>query len=253
MKVCKTASSYVAGTEEKRSFSSFIFSSYAFRDRSNRCTPTRFQPIKFIDKMAAEVDPANGAKQVEVPCSSKRYRHGRFLKQGYHKSERSDARREAARLFLSGITLDKNRSFNVLTPRSQLPTVALTQEEALSSAGNPLGGTMEGNTPLKSDQLQFQSTSNSPFFLESASAIPLSGVQAQDRSIESPRLGKRRKSFKKKLSFEALSEAALPGTRSLAVLRDYSRDPANRRYATISSLPYASGAMDCRYFFSVGW
>ena len=202
--------------------------------------------------MAAEPPQANGAKQVEVPCSSKRYRRGRFLKQGYHKSERSDARREAARLFLSGITLDKNRSFTVLTPRSQLPTVALTQEEALSSAGNALGSVIEGNTPLKLDHLQMQSTSNPSFFPESVSAIPLSGgVQTQDRCIDSPRLGKRRKSFRKKLSFDSYSETAMLGARSLVALWDYSRDPANRRYGTITGVCYGSGgrAMEGQWLF----
>lgn len=186
--------------------------------------------------MAAEADLANEMEQVEAPCSSKRHRRGRILKQGYHKSERKDARREAARAFLSGITLDTNRSFTVLSPRSQLPTVALAQEEALTSVGNVLGGGSEGNTPLKSDHLQFQSASNSPFFPEPIVAIPLSRVQAQNRYIDSPRLGKRRKSFKKRLSFDASSETVFAGTRSFATLCDYSRDSANRRYIDNSLL-----------------
>lgn len=38
----------------------------------------------------------------------RRRRKGRFIKQGYHRSEREDARRVAARAFLSGITLDSH-------------------------------------------------------------------------------------------------------------------------------------------------
>lgn len=40
--------------------------------------------------------------------SRRRHRKGRFLKQGYHKSERDDARRVAARTFLSRIQLDSH-------------------------------------------------------------------------------------------------------------------------------------------------
>ena len=38
----------------------------------------------------------------------RRRKKARFIKQGYHKSERDDARRVAARTFLSGITLDRH-------------------------------------------------------------------------------------------------------------------------------------------------
>ena len=47
--------------------------------------------------------------QPQNPIHSRRRRKkGRFIKQGYHKSERDDARRVAARAFLSGITLDSH-------------------------------------------------------------------------------------------------------------------------------------------------
>ena len=47
---------------------------------------------------------------VEAPHtnSGRRRRKNRFIKQGYHKSERDDARRVAARTFLSGIVLDSH-------------------------------------------------------------------------------------------------------------------------------------------------
>ena len=56
----------------------------------------------------AAVD-AEASVQPQNPVHSRRKRKkGRFIKQGYHKSERDDARRVAARAFLSGITLDSH-------------------------------------------------------------------------------------------------------------------------------------------------
>ena len=44
----------------------------------------------------------------EAPNSKKRRKKGRIIQKGYHKSEREDARRVAAKAFLSGILLDSN-------------------------------------------------------------------------------------------------------------------------------------------------
>lgn len=44
-------------------------------------------------------------------CNKKKRRRNRFIKQGYHKSEREDARRVAARAFLSGIPLDSHAPY----------------------------------------------------------------------------------------------------------------------------------------------
>ena len=45
----------------------------------------------------------------KVKCHShKRRKNSKFIKQGYHKSERDDIRRVTARTFLSGITLDSH-------------------------------------------------------------------------------------------------------------------------------------------------
>jgi hypothetical protein len=44
----------------------------------------------------------------EAPNSKRRRKKGRKIQKGYHKSEREDARRVAAKAFLSGILLDSN-------------------------------------------------------------------------------------------------------------------------------------------------
>ena len=44
----------------------------------------------------------------DVPNSRRRRKKGRIIQKGYHKSEREDARRVAAKAFLSGIILDSN-------------------------------------------------------------------------------------------------------------------------------------------------
>lgn len=44
----------------------------------------------------------------DAPNSRRRRKKGRIIQKGYHKSEREDARRVAAKAFLSGIVLDSN-------------------------------------------------------------------------------------------------------------------------------------------------
>lgn len=51
------------------------------------------------------VDSTGGS---EAPNSKRRRKKGRKIQKGYHKSEREDARRVAAKAFLSGILLDSN-------------------------------------------------------------------------------------------------------------------------------------------------
>ena len=57
----------------------------------------------------------------------KKKKKNRYLKQGYHRSERDDSRRVAARAFLSGITRDSH----LRAQQSQVPT--LEEEEKTSS------------------------------------------------------------------------------------------------------------------------
>ena len=57
----------------------------------------------------------------------KKKKKNRYLKQGYHRSERDDSRRVAARAFLSGITRDSH----LRVQRTQAPT--LEEEEKTSS------------------------------------------------------------------------------------------------------------------------
>lgn len=66
---------------------------------------------------------------VEAPTTStgRRRRKNRFIKQGYHKSEREDARRVAARAFLSGIVLDSH-----LRQQNQDNLESINQSESIS-------------------------------------------------------------------------------------------------------------------------
>lgn len=57
----------------------------------------------------AAVDAETSVQPQNATHSRRKRKKGRFIKQGYHKSERDDARRVAARAFLSGITLDSHR------------------------------------------------------------------------------------------------------------------------------------------------
>ncbi len=54
----------------------------------------------------AEADVSEAGK-----CSKKKRKRNRFIKQGYHRSERDDARRIAARTFLLGIPLDNQTQY----------------------------------------------------------------------------------------------------------------------------------------------
>ena len=59
-----------------------------------------------------EIVQANLSPDIQSQCTShsrKRRKKSRLIKQGYHKSERDDARRVAARAFLSGIPLDSQQ------------------------------------------------------------------------------------------------------------------------------------------------
>lgn len=58
--------------------------------------------------MAAIADTAPSLDNHGSSQSRKRRKKNRFLKQGYHKAERHDARRVAAKAFLSGITRDSH-------------------------------------------------------------------------------------------------------------------------------------------------
>lgn len=58
-----------------------------------------------------DVDSAVGT---DIPNSRKKRKKGRIIQKGYHKSEREDARRVAAKAFLSGIFLDSH-----LQPQTQ--------------------------------------------------------------------------------------------------------------------------------------
>ena len=58
--------------------------------------------------MAAVADTAPSRDNHGSSQSRKRRKKNRFFKQGYHKAERHDARRVAARAFLSGITRDSH-------------------------------------------------------------------------------------------------------------------------------------------------
>ena len=97
-----------------------------------------------------EVDSTVGP---DTSNSKKRRKKGRIIQKGYHKSEREDARRVAAKAFLSGINLDSN-----IQPRLQLKdldelnigheAVEVTASRPISSASRHSNAVFLGDEAL---------------------------------------------------------------------------------------------------------
>lgn len=71
-------------------------------------------------------------------CSRKKRKRNRFIKQGYHRSERDDTRRVAAKMFLSGIPLD-SQSLAPYTSFSRSPSDSFQSQQETENAQTPQG------------------------------------------------------------------------------------------------------------------
>ncbi len=85
--------------------------------------------------------------------SRRRRKKGRFIKQGYHRSEREDARRVAARTFLSSITLDSHlqrlhRSRDDISPPLYAPIHSVAGTHTGNYSDNILGPSATSANPI---------------------------------------------------------------------------------------------------------
>lgn len=87
-------------------------------------------------------------------CSKKRRKRNRFIKQGYHRSERDDARRVAARTFLLGIPLDNQTQYN-FSPSESFQSQLESQNTLLTQGPPPHNVTIDviQRTPANHDIL----------------------------------------------------------------------------------------------------
>ncbi len=74
-------------------------------------------------------------------CSRKKRKRNRFIKQGYHRSERDDARRIVARTFLAGIPLDSQspHSYFSSSPSNSFHSYSQSQQQGAANTLTPQG------------------------------------------------------------------------------------------------------------------
>ena len=165
---------------------------------------------------------------------------GRFIKQGYNRSEREDARREAARVFLSGITLDGHLRQRTETPTQRglstaTPAATPLRDERLE--GSPLSETLLGSA-VKRD-LQFDTySSQSTGPLESLLALLQATTAGSDHSrphqrnmprFDSPRINRnKRLQHSMRHSLGAIDTSHF-APRSAYALQKYAVEPENKR------------------------
>ena len=133
----------------------------------------------------AAVD-AEASIQPQNPIHSRRKRKkGRFIKQGYHKSERDDARRVVARAFLSGITLDSHLqsvggdiSSDVnLGPYSPRPTSVASMHSRVVTEDLAVQGSASIELGLKLYEIQLD-------FAQQTQHVKLTPSKSTDKSFE---------------------------------------------------------------------
>ena len=169
--------------------------------------------------------------------SRRRHAHkGRIIKQGYNRSEREDTRREAARLFLSGITLDSHSGQRTETPTQRVLsacTTTPTRDERLE--GSPLADTVLSSAVKRDLQFQFEPQLVRPTVLALLQSANVSGDHSRlyQRNIgrfDSPRTSQRKKlAHTKKQSMGSVDTSHVP-PRSAWALHNYAADPENKRW-----------------------
>lgn len=199
--------------------------------------------------MAAAVTAADLLAQEDpeprVKASRRRRTHkGRFIKQGYNRSEREDTRREAARLFLSGITLDSHLGQRTETPTQRTlsaatPATAPLRDERLERS--PLSDALLSSAVKRDLQFQFDAQAAGP--VPSWLAVLQAASSGSDHSrphqrnaprFDSPRLNRtKRLQHSKKHSMGAIDTSNLP-PRSAWALHSYAADPENKRWSLCS-------------------
>lgn len=168
----------------------------------------------------------------------RRTHKGRFIRQGYNRSEREDARREAARVFLSGITLDGHLRQRTETPTQRAlaaatPSATPLKDERLE--GSPLSEALLSSGVKRDLQFQFETYSpQSTGPVESLLAVLQAATtgsdhyRAQQRNMsrfDSPRLNRNKRL---QHSIRGTVDTHLP-PRSAWALHKYAVDPENKR------------------------
>lgn len=182
-----------------------------------------------------ETETCKKYEQSVVKTTRRRHAHkGRIIKQGYNRSEREDTRREAARLFLSGITLDSHLGQRTETPTQRVLSAAATttptRDERL--AGSPLADTVLSSA-VKRD-LQFEHQPVGPAVLALLQSANASGdhsrlYQRNFSRFDSPRTSQRKRlAHTKKQSLGSVDTSHIP-PRSAWALHNYAADPENKR------------------------
>ena len=171
----------------------------------------------------------------QAKATRRRHTHkGRIIKQGYNRLEREDARRETARLFLSGITLDSHSAQRTETP---------TQRSLAATTTTPLGeervdiSLLADSSAVKCDlQLQFEAQSVSvQTMLSMLQSTTAGGGGPHQRSMtrfDSPRNSHRsNKRFQhlKKQSMASFDFSHNLPPRSAYAFHKYATNPENKR------------------------
>ena len=171
-------------------------------------------------------------QQPVAKTTRRRHAHkGRIIKQGYNRSEREDTRREAARLFLSGITLDSHSGQRTETPTQRVLSAATTtpiRDERLD--GSPLADTVLSSA-VKRD-LQFQFEPHGPAVLALIQSANASGDHSRLYQRNFSRFDSPRTSQRKRLAHTrkqgSVDFSHIP-PRSAWALHNYATDPENKR------------------------